>query len=346
MLVLNKILNMSTRSTAETSRKVIYLILCAIAVVVALASLLSIFTNTDNRYLKMLDFPRLQFFIVSVVSLVLFIILTKRWRWYDYALILALVGGMIVQGSYIVFYTPLVDTTVPSAATVEADQDQISLLIANIKMSNRNAQPFLKLAKEKDPDLILVMETDAWWDEQLTPLEEAYPYSREAINDVAYGMILYSKFSLTDMQTNYFQHDDVPSFDGVISLRSGRQVNLHTVHPVPPTRFKELPDNEGKEEVALLKVGERVANQSLPAIVAGDMNDLVWSYTDRLTGTKNLLHDVRVGRGFYNSYDVGNVLLRWPLDHVFVTKEFRLKTLERSRDIASDHFPIYVELVL
>lgn len=87
-------------------------------------------------------------------------------------------------------------------------------------------------------------------------------------------------------------------------------------------------------------------DQKLPTVVAGDLNDVVWSYVDELTGTKNILYDVRVGRGFYNSYNAENVFMRWPLDHVFVTKDFRLKQLERLPKIGSDHFPIFVELVL
>jgi endonuclease/exonuclease/phosphatase (EEP) superfamily protein YafD len=96
----------------------------------------------------------------------------------------------------------------------------------------------------------------------------------------------------------------------------------------------------------MLKVGKKVANRTLPTVVAGDINDVVWSYTDALTGTKELLHDVRVGRGFYNSFNARNWFMRWPLDHVFVTQEFKLKKIERLEKVGSDHFPIYVELVL
>ena len=87
-------------------------------------------------------------------------------------------------------------------------------------------------------------------------------------------------------------------------------------------------------------------NRKFPTIVAGDLNDVVWSHVDELTETEHKLYDVRVGRGFYNSFDAENIILRWPLDHVFVTDEFRLKTLERLPKISSNHFPIFVELVL
>ncbi|PZX55928.1 Endonuclease/Exonuclease/phosphatase family protein [Algoriphagus ratkowskyi] len=107
-----------------------------------------------------------------------------------------------------------------------------------------------------------------------------------------------------------------------------------------------MPDNEGQKETALLQIGKKLKDRQLPTIVAGDINDVVWSYMDELTNTKNILFDVRVGRGFYNSYNAENIFMRWPLDHVYVTKEFNLTKLERLSKIGSDHFPIYVKLGL
>ncbi|CAH0998776.1 hypothetical protein LEM8419_00118 [Neolewinella maritima] len=330
----------------EKLRKALYLLLSLIAVAVAIASILSMFRNTDSRYLKMLDFPRIQLFIVSVVALLLFILDTKRWQWYDYALVGALLSGIAINGGYLINYTPLVAPRVPQVTASSDPAREIGLLLANVKMSNRNAQPLLDLIERRRPDLLLAMEVDDWWDEQLQPIEQDYPYTHEAINEKAYGMTLYSKYPLENIQVNYLNNEKVPSFESRITLADGRSVQLHTLHPVPPTRFEDLPDNAGQEEVAMLKLGRRVAAEDLPAIVAGDLNDVVWGYTDELTGTQDLLHDVRVGRGFYNSYDASSPFLRWPLDHVFVTKHFGLLELERLESIDSDHFPVYVKLVL
>jgi endonuclease/exonuclease/phosphatase (EEP) superfamily protein YafD len=53
-----------------------------------------------------------------------------------------------------------------------------------------------------------------------------------------------------------------------------------------------------------------------------------------------------MGRGFYNSYNIKNFLMQLPLDHVFVTKKFKPKKLERLQKIGSDHFSIFIELEL
>ncbi len=330
----------------EKLRKTVYVILSIIAVAVAIASILSLFRNTENRLLKMLDFPRIQFFITSVVSLILFVIMTKGYRWYDYLLVSSLVVGLGVNGSYLVNYTPLVAQAVPEASGDYTAADEFDILLSNVKMTNRKSAPLLALIEEKQADLVLVMEVNEWWDAELKSIEATYPHVSKQINSVTYGMSLYSKFPFEEVKVNYLNNEKVPSLECILKLENGRRLRFHGLHPVPPTWFSDLPDNEGQEEVAMKKLGRLVADRSYPTVVAGDFNDVVWSYTDELTGTEDKLHDVRVGRGFYNSYDADNFLLRWPLDHVFVTEEFQLKSLERLRDVGSDHFPVYVELVL
>ena len=328
-------------------RRIIYIIICLIAVIVVICSLLSILRNTENRFLKMLDFPRIQFFIVSILSIILLILFTVKWKWYDYLLTIGLIGGVMIHGVYLVHYTTFVPETVTTAYEEDnAREDQVSILLVNVKMTNKTVQPLLNTIKAKDPDLIITLEMDDWWMEQLKSIERNYKFTQKRTNEVAYGMCLYSKFPLENSKVSYLQNKSVPSFENMIKLKSGKRFILHSIHPVPPTLFEELPDNAGEEEVTLIKIGEKVKKSKLPSIVAGDINDVSWGATDELTQTTNLLHDIRVGRGFYNSYNANNLLMRWPLDHLFVTKEFRVISLERMPKIGSDHFPIYTKLLL
>ena len=330
----------------KKTRKAAYVVVYVVSVILTLGATLSIFRDTESRYLKMLDFPRIQFFIASLLALVLLVLLTRRWKWYDYIGILGLSFGIAVNGSYLIHYSGLVAKTVPTAYTIDSGEDRLSLFMVNVKMSNRNAEPLINLIRDKKPDLVLAMEVNSWWDEKLNVIEKEYPYAQETINELAYGMTLYSRFPLEEIAVEYLHNKNVPSFHSTITMASGRRIGFHSVHPVPPTHFEHLPDNAGKREAALIKVGRLVKDRNLPTIIAGDLNDVVWSHVDKLTGTDDLLFDVRTGRGIFSSYNAENFLMRWPLDHVFVTKEFRLATLERLSGIGSDHFPMYVVLVL
>lgn len=320
--------------------------LYAIAAIVSLFSFLSLFRNAELRFLKMLDFPRIQFFIVALISLIILLIITKKWKWTNELLVFGLLSGLIINGYFFINYTSLVPVEVPWAKALKYDDKQFSILLANVKMTNRNSQLLIDLIDQKKPDIVLAMEVDKWWSKELKVLEEEFPFTQQVINEEAYGLTLYSKFPLKKEAVNYLNNKKVPSFETSISLTNEKKVTFHAIHPVPPTHFENLPDNAGQKANALQKLGEKVKDRKSPTIVAGDLNDVVWSYVDELTHTKNILYDVRVGRGFYNSYNAANFFMRWPLDHVFVTKEFGMKKLERCSKIGSDHFPIYVELIL
>ncbi|SDF22965.1 hypothetical protein SAMN05421636_1237 [Pricia antarctica] len=61
-----------TEFKLHTLRKFLNIIIYLIAVTAAFGSILSFFRNSEIRYLKTLDFPRIQFFIVSLISLIAF----------------------------------------------------------------------------------------------------------------------------------------------------------------------------------------------------------------------------------------------------------------------------------
>lgn len=321
-------------------------LLYTVSAVLVLCSLLSLLRNSSVQYFKMLDFPRIQFFLVSAVCLIFILILKNNWDWSKYVLSIGLVAGLIINSVFLLNYTPLVAVDVPAADSSKVADSKISILLANVKMTNRESADLKKVIAENNPDLILGMEVDAWWDDQLKYLKKDYPYSQHTINKETYGMLVYSKFPLENINVAYLNNKNVPSFECMVTLKSGLKIDLHCLHPVPPTDFKALPDNAGQKEKALLKLGRELEGETKPIIVAGDLNDAVWSRVDQLTGTENLLSDVRVGRGFYNTFNATNPLMRWPLDHVFVTKEFRLRKIERLRNVGSDHFPLFVELSL
>jgi hypothetical protein len=48
----------------------------------------------------------------------------------------------------------------------------------------------------------------------------------------------------------------------------------------------------------------------------------------------------------FNTFHAKIPFMRWPLDHVFHSNDFVLGDLQRLPAFGSDHFPVYVRLVL
>jgi endonuclease/exonuclease/phosphatase (EEP) superfamily protein YafD len=51
----------------------------------------------------------------------------------------------------------------------------VRIMAANVLGTNRNSAGFLKLVRENDPDILVTLESNAWWEERLSVLESAYP---------------------------------------------------------------------------------------------------------------------------------------------------------------------------
>ncbi len=306
----------------------------------------SLIENSSFWFIQILNFPRLGVLIALVVCLLLYVLIRPKQNWVSW---LFLGGGVVSAGiqAFILYpYTRLAPTTVASASVTEANGPRVfSILVANVLITNRNADALLKVILDKDPTLIATLEVNDWWVNRLRVLANRYPHAMTYPTANAYGMALYSKQPLTDEQILFLNHDDVPAFQTRVTLPDGYRFQLMVLHPVAPMPSK-FPDNVGEKEVALPKAGRMARDLPGPTLVAGDFNDVGWSYNVSRFAQLSGLHDIRRGRGLYNTFDSKVSVFRWPLDHVFVSDEFSVLSIERLPAGGSDHFPLYVQLSL
>lgn len=225
-------------------------------------------------------------------------------------------------------------------------EDKLALFIANVYMKNRNAYALLNIINDANPDIIFLVETNRWWQQAMQPLRKAYPYAVEYPMDNTYGLLLYSKYRLIEPKVLFLEKPTVPSVHTKVEMPNKQVFIFHGVHPVPPVPSDLYPDNIGQKAGELSKVAQIVKQEHLPAIVAGDFNDVTWSEASRVFQKNSELKDVRTGRWPYNSFNANSIIFRWPLDHIFTNPQFKLISIARLGKFGSDHFPFFARLVL
>ncbi len=293
-------------------------------------------------WVRGLDFPRIQFFLLAMFLLLLEFSILDLSRAATWSLIAVALFCLIFQAWWILPYTRFFPVEVESARYSDP-QNTIGILTANVLTQNRNTDGLIELVRENNPDVLITLESDEWWQSRLDILEPEYRYTIKCPLDNLYGMHVYSKFLLSDSHIEYLVEHDVPSIHTVIHLPSGQQIRTHFLHPAPPSPTENEESSERDAELVL--VGRSVADSDLPVIVTGDLNDVAWSETTRLFRKISGLLDPRIGRGMFNTFHAGFWFLRWPLDHLFHSDNFTLDNIRRLRSFGSDHFALFTKLV-
>ena len=292
-------------------------------------------------WIRVFDFPRLQITLVAAATLAVFLASWDRSSPWQVAFAAALALALAYQAYMMFPYTVLARRQVEQARSTDAG-GTLAALFANVLMTNRDSQRLLAIIRSQDPDLVLAVETDAWWQRELEVLARTHPHGVRQPQDNTYGMLLYSRLELVEAQVKFLVQADVPSIHARVKLRCGALIELRCVHPRPPA-----PD-EAKEstprDAELIVVGRELKQKRAPAIVLGDLNDVAWSRTNYQFQELSGLLDPRIGRGFYHTFHARYPFLRYPLDHCFHTKHFRLVSFQRLPAFGSDHFPVGIKL--
>ena len=299
------------------------------------------FSRSDAWWVRVFDFPRLQLTLCFIVIFATYVLVREDPSTADNIFLGLLALSLAYQLMRMYPYTPLARVQVEWTEK-NPPEDVLSILICNVYMNNRRARVLRNLISANDPDVILLVETDAWWDQALRELENSHPHAIKRAQDNTYGMLLYSRAELRNVRVRFLVQDDVPSIAAEVKLPSGNWIQLRCVHPRPPAPQES--ERSTERDAELLIVAQELRGRDEPAIVAGDLNDVAWSRTNNLFQKISGLLDPRIGRGFFSTFNAKWPLLRFPLDHVFCSKHFRVSAFKVLSYCGSDHFPVFARL--
>ena len=161
-------------------------------------------------WVRAADFPRLQLAIGGAA------LLLAQWLWADrgtvsgWVMMGVTLACLAYQAWWILPYSRLHPVEVKSAVP-RRPSARLRLLTANVLMTNRRADDFLRLVREERPDVVVTLETNMWWERQLDRLGPEYPHRVKCPLENLYGMHVYSRFPLEDAKVQFLVEPEVPS---------------------------------------------------------------------------------------------------------------------------------------
>ena len=223
----------------------------------------------------------------------------------------------------------------------------ISVLLSNVFSSNNRYNLLLNQIETNKPDFIIVLELSPAWANALKPIEEYYPHNIVIPRNDNFGIALYSKQPLHDIEIHDFAQNSIPTISANYQINKSTNKNLQIIatHPLPPINASLAE----QQVVHLQKLASYINKQDKSQVLlAGDFNSTPWSphYKNLIQQTN--LSNTRQGFGIYPSWPTGlkSSLLQIPLDHIFVSKGIHTKAFKTLQSINSDHLPVYVKLEL
>ncbi|QDH35792.1 endonuclease/exonuclease/phosphatase family protein [Porphyrobacter sp. YT40] len=308
-------------------------------VVAALALLVSGLSTIESNewWIRIWDFPRLQILTVIVVAAIaLGLLQGRRFSWIIAPLLVA--GGW--QFYRIMPYTMLQSPEVALADASLPDETCFSFVSLNVLQYNRDYGRTSRLLKREDPDIVLLLETDAAWQTALEPVLSRYPSRLDRPLDNTYGLLFATRLPMASGTIEDIAEPDTPSI--MAQLATKHPFVLMGLHPRPPHPGQDTEERDAE----ILIAARRAARLDMPVIAIGDFNDVAWSNTSQTFKRIGGYLDPRIGRGTFATFPADLPWLAWPLDHVFMTEEFTLRDIRVLEDVGSDHRPVSARICL
>jgi endonuclease/exonuclease/phosphatase (EEP) superfamily protein YafD len=225
----------------------------------------------------------------------------------------------------------------------EKGHPTLTILSSNIKGTNTNIQAIQEMVELEDADIVVLLESTYFHQEELVALEEIYRFTYSNSLGGGSGFLLYSKFPLSNIEAPSKGITHVVSVASTVETPDG-VFDLVAVHPTRPG-----PRHGGTfRDSQLLQITELLKTRSENSVVIGDFNTSMWTHGYELFEQENHLRNMRRGRGVVPTWGINALgpLFSIPIDHCFISGELYGATFGTITLAGSDHLAIIVGIVL
>ncbi|HEX8391503.1 MAG TPA: endonuclease/exonuclease/phosphatase family protein [Longimicrobium sp.] len=290
-----------------------------------LASLLA-FAGGAWWPLDLLAHFRVQYLVLATVLAALCLLARRRRT------------GMVIGACAALNAAVVLPYLVPSRP--EPVAARAKLISMNVLTSNPDHDAVRRFVRRERPDLLLLMEVDERWMQDMADLRREYPYGVVEARSDNFGIALLSRHPCSRCEVVHLGPDRLPSVVGEFMMPD--RVTLVGTHPLPPLGSERARSHD----LHLRAVGDYIARVQGPVILAGDLNTTPWSARFRRLLGRTGLRDSGAGHGVGRTWPADNALLGITIDHFLSTGGVHVTRRERGPNVGSDHFPLIVEFAL
>ncbi|BAY62695.1 endonuclease/exonuclease/phosphatase [Calothrix brevissima NIES-22] len=294
--------------------------------------------------LELVSHFRVHYLILSLIFTAILGILWKTRHFKSKIIVLAallLVGLNLIE--VIPWYLPHTQQLAGNSSP------QIRLLSFNINTQNNDDKNIINVVQDNRPDVALFLEiTPNIFNALKAELTNTLPYNFRSPGG---GLAIFSRLPIQDIKADNFNGQGGHNLIATLTVNQ-QPIKLIGTHPLVPVKRNTF----NRRNLQLAALSDYIRDINQPLIIMGDFNLTPWSpYYRRFIKTTNL-HNTRLGFGILPSWPRPAThvhlpnwmipLLNIPIDHCFVSKQFRVTKIHTGSNANSDHAPLITDLVL
>ena len=222
---------------------------------------------------------------------------------------------------------------------------RFTVMSANVDYSKHRSDLLQAEITRVDPDVILLVEPDAHYYSDKSPLRRTHPYVIFQRDGAGTGLMMASRIPWERATTLTLSSSYSPSIYATFCPDPDRGplgcVDMLGVHPVSPMGSERSRMRDAELRAIADFVRER---QPERFVVLGDFNTAPWSTRFSELLERSGLDENPAGRGLTATWMSKNPLLGLPIDHILVGRDIQVLDQEVGADISSEHYPIAAQL--
>ena len=290
-------------------------------------------TESQEWWIRGWDFPRVHIAVVALATVLLGFSIRQMSTSIGIGIVL-LIACALYQSYRIFPYTKWASEEISLETGAPVDE-QITLISANVLMSNTDHASVISLIEREAPDVLFLMEIDDIWANALAPTLSSFATVLNHPLDNHYGLIFATNLEVIDAKVVFLSDDNTPSV--LADMRGPTGEFFFTgLHPRPPVPGQDT----DKRDEQIKRIALLADRAMFPVVAMGDFNDVAWSWTSERFKNYGEFKDPRIGRGMIPSFDATSWWMRFPIDQLYITEGLGLISFDRLGPVGSDHFPM------